>query len=139
MHRFSRVGLVAASSAVVLITGAGSALAHECFVANRSAQGNAAAGSHSAAWETVTLHTILTEFIGLPSDLAACVEAKAPAAGLASSYVFGGKQARGQDGVIAENNPNFDLKGLASDGKGIDHGEDALGPIIGALIGECSA
>jgi hypothetical protein len=123
----------------LLVAGAGGAFAHECFVASRSAQGNAMAGTHSAAWETVSLDTILTQFIGLPQDLADCVEAKAPDAGLPSSFVFGGKQAAGQGGVIAENNPNMDAKGLASDGKGIDHAEDVYTELIGQLIGECSA
>jgi hypothetical protein len=123
----------------LLVAGAGGAFAHECFVASRSAQGNAMAGTHSAAWETVSLDTILTQFIGLPQDLADCVEAKAPDAGLPSSFVFGGKQAAGQGGVIAENNPNMDAKGLASDGTGIDHAEDVYTELIGQLIGECSA
>jgi hypothetical protein len=123
----------------LLVAGAGGAFAHECFVASRSAQGNAMAGTHSAAWQTVSLDTILTQFIGLPQDLADCVEAKAPDAGLPSSFVFGGKQAAGQGGVIAENNPNMDAKGLASDGTGIDHAEDVYTELIGQLIGECSA
>jgi hypothetical protein len=97
------------------------------------------AGTHSQAWETVSLDTILTQFIGVPADVAACVEAKAPAAGIPDSFVFGGKQAQGQGGVIAENNPNMTADGLAADGKGIDHAEDAFGPAIFALIGECSS
>jgi len=137
MRGFSRFGLTVASTAVVLVVGAGSAWAHECFVANRSAQGNAAAGSHSAAWDEVSLHTVLTEFIGLPPELAACVEEAAPEAGIPSTFVFGGKQARGQQGVIALNNPNMESMGLGSNGKGIDHGEDVFGDAIGALIGQC--
>lgn len=139
MNRWGRLTLATASAAVILVAGSGSAWAHECFVANRSAQGNASAGSHSAAWEAVSLHTVLTEFIGLPDDLAACVEGLAPAAGVPSSFVFGGKQAQGQGGVIAENNPNFTAKGLGSDGKGIDHAEDVYGDVLGQLIGACSA
>jgi hypothetical protein len=54
----------------------------------------------------------------------------------------------GQDGVIAENNPaapgpccsagapNF-ATGKASDGKGIDHGEEAFNSAIGAILGQC--
>lgn len=139
MKNIARTAAAAALAGVILVLGSGSAWAHECFVANRSAQGDAAAGSHSAAWDTVSLDTILTEFIGLPADVAACVEELAPAAGVPSSFVFGGKQAQGQGGVIAENNPNFAAKGLGSDGKGIDHAEDAYGPAIGALIGQCTA
>jgi hypothetical protein len=139
MNRVVRLMLATVSAGAMLVAGAGSALAHECFVANRSAQGDAAVAAHSAAWQEVSLHTILVEFIGLPEGLAACVEAKAPAAGVPSTFVFGGKQARGQDGVIAENNPNFATKGLGSDGRGIDHAEDVYGAVIGELIGSCSA
>ena len=139
MRALNRLGMTVAATAAVLALGAGTALAHECFVANRSAQGNAAAGAHSAAWDAVSLHTVLTEFIGLPPELAACVEEAAPEAGIPSSFVFGGKQARGQDGVIASKNPNFEAMGLASNGKGIDHGEAVYGEAIGALIGQCSA
>ena len=139
MNHIVRSAAATALAGVILVLGSGSAWAHECFVANRSAQGNAAAGSHSAAWDVVSLDTVLTVFIGLPADVAGCVEALAPAAGVPSSFVFGGKQAQGQGGVIAENNPNFEAKGLGSDGKGIDHGEDVYGPAIGALIGQCTA
>jgi len=95
-------------------------------------------GAHSAAWQLVTLDTVLTQFIGLPQPVADCVEALAPAAGVPDSFVFGGKQAQGSGGVIAEKNPNFTAMGLASDGRGIDHGEDVYGPAIGALIGQCT-
>lgn len=138
-RRAGRVSAGLAGAAILSLATAGSAFAHECFVANRSAQGNAMAGTHSQAWETVSLDTILTQFIGLPADLAACVEAKAPAAGIPDSFVFGSKQAVGQGGVIAENNPNMTADGLAANGTGIDHAEDAYGPALGELIGECSA
>ena len=133
-----RVSGALAGAGILSLATTGGAFAHECYVANRSAQGNAMAGTHSQAWETVSLDTILTQFIGLPGDLAACVEAKAPAAGIPDSFVFGGKQAVGQGGVIAESNPNMTAKGLAADGKGIDHAEDTYEPAIGELIAECS-
>ena len=136
---FRRAGAVSALAAGLLVVSAGAASAHECYVANRSAQGNTAAGSYSEAWESVTLDTILTQFIGVPAPVATCVEAKAAEAGVPSEFVFGGKQAVGQGGVIAENNPNFDAKGLAADGQGIDHAEDTLGPILFPLIEECSS
>ncbi|HET6625266.1 MAG TPA: hypothetical protein VFG63_02655 [Nocardioidaceae bacterium] len=126
-----------AAAAALLVVGAGGAFAHECYVANRSDQGNTMAGTNSQAWETVSLDTILTVFIGLPQSLADCVEAKAPDAGIPSSFVLGMKQAVGQEGVIAENNPNMSTV-LGADGQGIDHAEDAYGDAIGALIGQCS-
>jgi len=130
------LGTVAAAAALT-VTAGGTAFAHECFNASRSAQGNASAGANSSAWQLVTLHTILTEFIGLPADVAACVEAKAPAAGVPDSFVLGGKQSH-SNGVIAVNNKNMVDKGLATDGKGIDQASVVYGPLIGALIGECT-
>ena len=137
VRRALRLSGVVAGAGILSMASTGAAFAHECYVANRSAQGNAMAGTHSQAWETVSLDTVLTEFIGVPADVAACVEAKAPAAGIPDSFVFGAKQAVGQGGVIAENNPNMTARGLASDGKGIDHAEDTYAPAIGELIGEC--
>jgi hypothetical protein len=130
-------GAVVAGAVAVLLV-AGPAAAHECFVANRSAQGNASVGAHSAAWAQVSLDTVLTQFIGVPQSVANCVEANAAQYGIPSSFVFGDKQAVGQDGVIAERNPNMTAKGLSSNGQGIDHAEDAYGPSIGAAIGACS-
>ena len=134
-----RISVVAAGSAFALAAMAGPAAAHECFNASRSARGNASVGAHSAAWQEVSLDTVLTQFIGVPQPVADCVEAHAADFGLPTSFVFGDKQAVGQGGVIAENNPNLTTKGLGSNGKGIDHGEDAYGPAIGAAIGSCSA
>jgi hypothetical protein len=128
--------LVGGVVAVLLV--AGPAAAHECFVASRSAQGNASVGAHSAAWSEASLDTILTQFIGVPQPVADCVEANADQYGIPSSFVFGDKQAVGQGNVIAENNPNMTAKGLSSNGKGIDHAEDAYGPAISAAIGACS-
>lgn len=139
MRTFRRVSMVAMGGAVALVLLAGPAAAHECFVASRSAQGNAAVGAHSAAWDAVTLDTILTQFIGVPQSVADCVEANAGTFGIPASFVFAGKQAVGQGGVIAENNPNLTAKGLSSNGKGIDHAQDAYGDAIGAAIGFCSA
>jgi hypothetical protein len=127
------------AGAIVAAGPAGAALAHECFVANRSAQGDAAVSEHSAAWVTITPEVLFTEIIPLPAPVAACAIAawKADAA-LPDYIVVGGKQAVGQDGVIAENNPNFTAKGLASDGRGIDHAEDVYGAAVEAIIAGCT-
>jgi hypothetical protein len=138
-RNMARAAGITAATAALVVVGAVGASAHECFVANRSAQGNAMAGTNSAAWETVSLDTVLTQFIGLPQPLADCVEAAAPAAGIPSSFVFGSKQAAGQGGIIAENNPNMTAGGLASNGQGIDHAEDAYGAILNTVIAQCSA
>jgi len=138
MKLFRRLPVVGAGALAAVVALAGPAAAHECYVANRSAQGDAAVAAHSAAWDEVSLDTILTVFIGVDQSTAACVEANAATFGIPTSFVFGGKQAVGQEGVIAENNPNFTAKGLSSNGKGIDHAQDVYGEAIGAAIGFCS-
>ena len=135
MRHLTRLLTTLAATVAVLALGATAASAHECFNASRSAQGNDSVAAHSAAWDAVSLDTVLTEFIGLPAGLAACVEAHADEFGIPSTFVFGGKQSA-KSGVIAESNPNTEL---LSNGKGIDHGEDVYGPLIGAAIGACTA
>jgi len=137
-HALRKSAVALGMSAVTIGATAGPAFAHECFVANRSAQGNAAVGAHSNAWEQVSLDTVLTAFIGLPQPVADCVEANAGQFGIPSSFVFGDKQAAGQDNVIASNNPNMTAGNLSDNGKGIDHAEDVYGASIGAAIGFCT-
>lgn len=122
------------ATAALLIASAGAASAHECFVANRSDQGNAAVGSHSAAWQEVSLEFIVTAFLGQTQEVADCVVAAAPDAGVPTTFVFGGKQAVGSEGVIMESNP---VAGLTSDGRGIDHAEDVYGAAVVGLIFAC--
>jgi hypothetical protein len=95
------------------------------------------AGTHSQAWETYTVQQVVTLFLGQSATVADCVAAAAPGAGVPTSFVFGAKQAQGQGGVIAENNPNMSAKGLSSNGTGIDHAEDAYGGAIVGLIMGC--
>jgi len=130
-HRM--VGTLAATAGLLIAT-AGAASAHECFVANRSDRGNAAVAAHSAAWEEVSLEFIVTVFLGQTQEVADCVVAAAPDAGIPTSFVFGGKQAVGTEGVIMENNP---VDGRTSDGRGIDHAEDVYGAAVVGLIFAC--
>jgi len=127
------LGALAATLALLIAT-AGAASAHECFVANRSDQGNTAVGAHSAAWQEVSLEFIVTAFLGQTQEVADCVVAAAPDAGVPTTFLFGGKQARGSEGVIMENNP---VDGLTSDGRGIDHAEDVYGEAVVGLIFAC--
>jgi hypothetical protein len=133
-----RTTAVAAVTAGVVVAASGSAWAHECFVANRSQQGDAAVSAHSAAWFTITPEILFGELIGLSGDAFTCaVNAWKTDPSLPAYIVVGGKQAVGQGGVIAENNPNF-ATGKASDGKGIDHAEDVYTPAIGAILARCT-
>lgn len=137
MRVVGRALLVAGTAGAVLMAGSGSAWAHECFVANRSAQGNASVSAHSAAWFTITPEVLFGEIFGLTgSDFTCAVSAWKANPDLPAYLVVGGKQAVGQGGVIAENNPNM-ATGLASDGKGIDHAEDVFTPAIMAIFAQC--
>jgi hypothetical protein len=135
VRRFSvRAAGAVATAGALLAVSAGSASAHECYVANRSAQGNASVAEHSAAWTSFTLSFVVTQFLGQTQEVADCVVAAAPGAGVPTMFVVGGKQAVGSGGVIMENNPNA---ARATDGHGIDHAEDVYGATIVGLVLGC--
>ena len=52
MNRIGRLTVATASAGVLLVAGAGSAFAHECFNAKRSANGNAGAAGSAGRWNT---------------------------------------------------------------------------------------
>jgi hypothetical protein len=52
--------LTAVTTVGLLAAGTGAASAHECYIANRSAQGNAGA-SHSANWYTLQMSDLFAE------------------------------------------------------------------------------
>jgi len=134
LHTFHRLAGTAAATAALVIVSAGAASAHECYVANRSSQGNAAVAAHSSAWQVLTLDFVVTQFLGQSQEVADCVVAAAPDAGVPTEFLIGGKQAVGSDGVIMENNPNG---WLATDGRGIDHAEDVYAETIIGLVLSC--
>ena len=101
--------------------GAGAASAHECYVANRSAQGNAGA-SNSANWYTLHLEELFRsghEFLGGPALTDAQVQtalAMAADQGVPSSFtLFERFTIPRSQGELAE------VWSKSSDGKGIDH------------------
>jgi hypothetical protein len=128
MRRMAKIIAASAGAAVFTLLPASPALAHECFIAKRSAQGNAGA-ANSPAWETVTIETIVNDFIGLPAPLGTCVLGKWHAAGLPAEFTFRSDKTIGE----GSNNPNL------ANGKGLEHAEDVYGPTIEGFIGECSA
>ena len=82
----------AAGALVVLAIMASTVSAHECFVVNRSAQGNAGA-SHSGEWFTLTLGQLFseTESFGLPDLTDSQVDwavARALEAGVPASFTI---------------------------------------------------
>ena len=127
------VGLAAA---LVLGTGA-AAYAHECYNPSRSDQGDAAAGANSEAWYTLVLVDLVQADVDaglITQEQADCVVATYAQTGAPWTFTVLVKGAVGQDGVIAEHNPNGFL---ATDGKGIDHAFDAYGEEIFGSYAAC--
>jgi hypothetical protein len=119
---------------LVLTVGVGTVAAHECYVVNRSAQGNAGA-SHSQRWFTLTLEQLFaeTENFGLPDLTAGQVDwavAQAESLGVPSSFTIR------TDKTIAEGTPGMELAGHSTDGKGVDHFIDAYGETLIGLVFE---
>lgn len=125
----ARQTVAAVVLAVAVLGGsAGSALGHECYIANRSAQGDAGA-LHSGVWTRITLADIfgfINQFVGGPSLSSSQIQwavSEAINEGLpASGWVVRA------DKVIGENSQNPNL----ANGKGLDHLADTFG---GQLIG----
>lgn len=119
---------------LVLALAATTVSAHECFVVNRSAQGDAGA-SHSGQWFTLTMHQIFaeTEQFGLPDLSASQVDwavARAAALGLPASFTIR------TDKTIGEHAAAFTTGGKSADGKGVDHLVDAYGDAIVGIVFE---
>ena len=137
-----RASLVAGLLALALT---GSALGHDCYNASASAQGALSKAENSQAW---VLAADVREIIATGGSgffpagsfpvLDACQQqaflAEWATTGLPLVFTTGAKQAVGQQGVIAENNPNMATK-LGGNNKGIDHFE-VTGNQIFAAIGD---
>ena len=132
MRAGTRIGAVVVATAALLVAGSGAALAHECYNASASAQGELAKGTHSAAWFYATT-TDLAYFVSEPAvptqQQVDCFVAALAEAGVPDAFAIGEKVA-GPNGVIGEGTPSFGSLGHASDGQGIDHFFDAWGEAI---------
>lgn len=113
--------LTAATTVGLLATGIGAASAHECYIANRSAQGNAGA-SHSANWYTLQMSDLFAEahlfFGGEPltdAQLAWAME-QTQAQGIPLSVTMFEKFTIPRSVEKLES-----LSTKSSDGKGVDH------------------
>lgn len=121
-----------ALAAALVVSGAGAASAHECYVANRSDKGNAGA-SNSANWYTLqvaelysSVHFFMPELFPQPlteAQVAHAVELTAEAGVPTSFTVF-------EKFTIPKSMDEASAK--SSDGKGIDHfftgyGEQLIG------------
>ncbi len=111
----------------------GVASAHECFIANRSAQGNAGA-AHSSNWSTLTLADLFSHahlFLGTnraltPAEVNRAVSAAA-AQGIPTSFTIFERHMLPRSVEKME-----EITSKSSDGKGVDHffvayGEDIIG------------
>ena len=118
MRAWTKAASVAVVTGAMLAAGPGAALAHECFVANRSAQGNAAVSANSAAWFTITPEILFGEIFQLSgAPLTCAVDAWNADSSLPSYIVVGAKQAVGQE-ASSPRTTRTSRPGKASDGRG---------------------
>lgn len=121
------VSLVLAGS--LAAAGAPAALGHECYIANRSAQGDAGA-LNSSSWARITLADIfgfINVFVGGPALTSGQISWAVNAA-VAQGLPASGWVVRA-DKVIGEGSSNPNL----ANGKGLDHLADAYGPQLVAI------
>ena len=121
-----RVALAVAGAAAVVLLSGTAASAHECFIASRSDQGDAAA-TNSSQWMTLTVADI-ANFTPPGTDHACFIAYWTSHGGPASLTIR-------SDKTIGEgsNNPNL------ADGKGLDHAVDVFGGLLDAAVSACSA
>ncbi|QNN53650.1 hypothetical protein [Nocardioides mesophilus] len=129
-----RIVTIAAASAGTVLLATGPALAHECYIASRSWQGNLMSGTHSQAWYQVDLNEEFANDPSLTEADAQCLLTQRTANGVPLVFTIHVKGAVGQDGVLADNNPN---SWLMADGKGVDHFFDVYGEALGASFAAC--
>jgi hypothetical protein len=123
-----KIVVVAALAAALVFGFATPASALDCFIANRSATGNANA-THSARWITVTVQG----FASSP-EFPAGVD---PDCFVEYWLSHGGPEAFTvrSDKVIGAGSANPNL----GNGKGLEHIEEAFGALLGAAIAACPA
>lgn len=116
------IGLLLSGSVLFATTPV--ALGHECYIANRSAQGDAGA-LHSGRWTALSLQSLfgfINWFVGGPalnSGQVAWAVNEAIAEGIpAEGWVVRSDKTIGEDST----NPNL------ANGKGLDHLADTFGP-----------
>jgi hypothetical protein len=110
------------------------ASAHECYIASRSWQGDLMSGTRSQAWYQVDLAKEFAADPTLTTDDVSCLLTELPKNGVPLVFTIHVKGATGQDGVLADNNPNT---WLVSNGTGVDHFFDVYGAAISTSFGTC--
>jgi hypothetical protein len=102
----------------------GTAFAHECVISSRSDRGDQGA-TNSKVWDTLTLETVLSEFIGLPPDVVAAALELRTEFDIPESWVIR------VDKTIGEGSSNPNLANF----KGLDHLATMMEPQLNLLIG----
>jgi hypothetical protein len=136
-----RLSSIAVLTAILLVAPAGAALAHECIVVNRSANGSENAGN-SANWEYVTTDDLIVFITGDPALVPVLSESyreAVEAAGLPTEFAIFGHHTLGTTGSDGTLTPGYTEQGHSNDGKGIEHlftggYADQYGAILFGLI-----
>jgi hypothetical protein len=133
-----RAAIVVGATTTALALGTGSALAHECYIANQSETGAKAAGTHSQAWAYFSLVDVLVEEGFWTVEQAACVQSGADAAGVRTAINTMVKVPAPHNHVLGSKNPHAEEK--MGDGKGIDQffSSGQVVPLI-MIAQECGA
>lgn len=122
-----RIGMTLAATAAVTALSATPALAHECFNASRSAQGNASA-THSSRWVNVSVVGFANSPDFPPGVDPQCFIEHWLDGGGPESFTVRSDKTLG----AGSSNPNL------GNGRGIDHIEDAYGALFGSALGACA-
>ncbi|SDI19199.1 hypothetical protein SAMN05192558_101216 [Actinokineospora alba] len=124
---FGRGMAVGATCAALMLTLAGTAAAHECYIANRSEKGNAGA-THSANWTTQTVAGFV-QSPGFPPGVDPdCFLAYWLGHGGPASFTVRTNKTIGS----GSSNPNL------GNGSGLEHIETAWGALFGEALGACA-
>ena len=123
-------------STVLLILTAGAVVGHECFIANRSEQGNRATGEHSRNWHTLDIRGLFAEAHFITPQFGICIAplnqaqiedavAVAAAAGIPTTPTVFARASQRQErpqgvSTIGENSPAYTEGDQAGDGSGVD-------------------
>ena len=113
--------------AAMLVVAGGAAWAMDCFIANRSAQGNTSAAAHSPAWtfESIEEFAHGDEFPpGFDPD---CFLEHWRAGGGPAGFTVRSNKVIGED----SSNPNL------ANRKGLDHIDESFEALIGASLAAC--
>jgi hypothetical protein len=125
VHKIATLDPSATISSTVLGT-SGTAYAQDCYIANRSAQGNAGA-THSSRWITVSVEGFAHSPDFPPGVDPDCFVDYWLSNGDPESFTVRSDKVIGEDSA----NPNL------ANGKGLEHIEDAYGALLGAAVEAC--